>query len=75
MSISMMPRQVAEQITNIAGIGRGSPNQNPFLPPPNRSSQLGGKTGMMLSRLSLGAIPGVALRRDARLSKRFVSTE
>jgi len=39
MSIYMMPRVVAEELDNIAGIGRGSPNQNPYLPAPNRQPQ------------------------------------
>ena len=39
LSICMMPRAIAEELSNIAGIGRGQPNQNPHLPPPNRAAQ------------------------------------
>jgi len=52
MSISMMPRAVAEELDNIAGMGRGSPNQNPYLPPPNRASQASEKASL-LNRISL----------------------
>jgi len=51
MSISMMPRIVAEELDNIAGIGRGVPNQNPHLPPPIRTAQVGKSS--TLKRLSL----------------------
>jgi len=57
MSIFIMPRNVAEEVDNIAGIGRGSPNQHPFLPPPDRSSQLG-KKASLVRRLSTKKGPG-----------------
>ena len=59
LSISMMNRPVAEALENIAGIGRGAPNQNPYLPPPDRSSQFAAAR----SRSSLG---GLSLRRSVR---------
>ena len=38
MSIAMLPRDLAESdVSLLAGIGRGQPNQNPFLPPPKRT--------------------------------------
>ena len=37
LSIALMPRSIAEELEHIAGIGRGAPNQNPYLPPPNRA--------------------------------------
>ena len=38
MSIAMLPRDLAESdVSLLAGIGRGQPNQNPFLPPPKRA--------------------------------------
>ena len=57
MSIFMMPRAVAEELENIAGMGRGSPNRNPYLPPPNRTSQLHPNRGTLrdsLARMSQG---------------------
>jgi len=38
----MMTREVAERGENIAGIGRGHPNKNPYLPPPARDGGVAG---------------------------------
>ena len=61
MSIYMMPRRVAEEFENIAGIGRGAPNQNPYLPPPVRASQLLPSARTGLTRLRRGKSEGGTL--------------
>ena len=60
LSVALMPRAVAEELEHIAGIGRGAPNQNPYLPPPNRAAQ---NKGAGLARYSL--IRGRSSGKDA----------
>lgn len=43
MSIAILPREQAEQLDMIAGLGRGAPNQNPFLEPPRREGTIARK--------------------------------
>jgi len=59
MSISMMPRVVAEELPNIAGMGRGAPNQNPPLPPPDRAAQILRKPIRAFGRLGLRGVASV----------------
>ena len=49
----MLPRALAESdVSLLAGIGRGQPNQNPFLPPPQREGILVLRTGGLVGRRS-----------------------
>lgn len=50
MSISMMPRQFAEELQHMAGSGRSQPNQDPYLPAPSRQVQHSG--GSIVSGMS-----------------------
>jgi len=53
MEIRMMTREVAERSENLAGVGRGAPNNAPFLPPPNRQgAQLARRRSQAFSRAS-----------------------
>lgn len=74
MEISMLTREVAEQ--SLAGIGRGQPNKNPYLPPPERGSMgaiasvaggaMVGGVGMVRA---VGAAVAPATRLGGRSSK------
>jgi len=49
-------RVIAEELSNIAGMGRGAPNQNPPLPPPDRAAQILPKPIRAFGRLSLRGV-------------------
>ena len=67
LSISMMTRDVAEQLEHLAGFGRGQPNQAPFLPPPRRRPKhLGQGRRLLLRRRQ----DDVALVQHAHLGQR-----
>ena len=73
MSIFMMPRQVAEELDNIAGMGRSSPNQNPYLPPPSRGNQMGQKTsGLRRLTMRKSAADSEQLGFNAAMPSSFV---
>lgn len=52
-------RVVAEELPNIAGMGRGAPNQNPPLPPPDRAAQILRKPIRAFGRLGLRGVASV----------------
>ena len=80
LSLSMMPRAIAEELENICALGRSVPNQNPYLPPPTRAggtlqlhaTRIGTKLGRRKEEPrrprtapAAAAEPGAAARRSS----------
>lgn len=73
LSVEMVPSEQTEKLELMAGLGRGAPNQNPYLPPPVRDGGLitkGAKTSRFAKIVRKGPlVKHVTRLRHARSRK------